>query len=176
MWEQLVSLHQIRWEADGKPGCFSAPRFCDFHKSLLLSQLGSGSGILARLSLDGEPLAVMLGYVANKKFDSYVAGAKFEEERIKSPGIALHLLLMELLTQRGIEKYDHMSGTMRYKQQFSTHEIETVQLIYTRPTIRTQVNRMSEAVKRVARKGKRMFKDFSKPADSRKVSGADSNP
>ncbi len=175
MWGQLVSLHQIRWEAEGKPGCFSAPRFCNFHKSLLLALLESGSGILARLSLDGEPLAVMLGYIACKKFDSYVAGAKFEEERIKSPGIALHLLLMELLTQRGLEKYDHMSGTMRYKQQFSTHEVETFQLIYHRPTIRTQVNRMSEAIKEVVRNGKKMFKDLSKSNDSAKVLDANSN-
>ena len=157
MWGELIPLHQARWEAEGKPGCFSAPRFTEFHRSLLMKLLSSGEGILARLSIEGEPLAVMLGYIAGTKFDSYVAGAKFEDDRVKSPGITLHLLLKEMLSLQGIELYDHMSGTMRYKQQYSTEEVETVRLIVKRPTLRTQVNRVSEAALKAARKGKRLF-------------------
>ena len=33
-FDQLVRLHQARWNSSGRPGCFSAHRFTEFHRTL----------------------------------------------------------------------------------------------------------------------------------------------
>ena len=158
MFEQLIALHQARWVDEGKPGCFSAPRFTEFHRLLISRLLGRKEAIIARMVVENETVSVMLGYIAGKKFDSYVAGAKFDDERIKSPGITLHLLLKERLSAQGIASYDHMSGTMRYKQQYSTSEAGNFSLELTRPTFRTNVGLVSNVAKRAALKGRDLFR------------------
>ncbi len=158
MFEQLIVLHQARWIEEGKPGCFSAPRFTEFHRLLISRLLVRKEAIIARMVVENETVSVMLGYIAGKKFDSYVAGAKFDDERIKSPGITLHLLLKERLAAQGIVSYDHMSGTMRYKQQYSTSEAGNFSLELTRPTLRTNVGLVSNVAKRMALKGRDLFR------------------
>lgn len=158
MFEQLIVLHQARWVEEGKLGCFSAPRFTEFHRLLISRLLDRKEAIIARMAVENETVSVMLGYIAGKKFDSYVAGAKFDDERIKSPGITLHLLLKERLATQGIAAYDHMSGTMRYKQQYSTSEAGNFSLELTRPTLRTNVGLVSNVAKRVALKGRDLFR------------------
>ena len=166
MFEQLIVLHQARWIEEGKPGCFSAPRFTEFHRSLIRQLLARKEAVIARMVIENETVSVMLGYVAGKKFDSYVAGAKFNEERIKSPGITLHLLLKERLASQGIVSYDHMSGSMRYKQQYSTSEAGNFSLELTRPTLRTNVNLAANVAKQAVLKGRSLFRRRFAPDDA----------
>ena len=150
----VEALHQARWEAQGKPGCFASPRFTQFHAALTESGSEDGYAIVARLVCENETVAAMLGYVAGNKFDSYVAGAKLDEEGlVQSPGIVLHLRLKEYLAERGIELYDHLSGTMRYKQQYTTEELPSLTLTRVRPSLRSRAGRASGLLHRVGSKG-----------------------
>ena len=50
-YEQLITLHQERWIADGKPGVFASEPFTRFHRRLLetgLPGLGTQGGIAMR--------------------------------------------------------------------------------------------------------------------------------
>jgi hypothetical protein len=55
--------------------------------------------VLARLTHEGRPLAVIQGYRAGNKFDYYLAGTALDSPHspIKSPGIAAHLRLKSYL-------------------------------------------------------------------------------
>ena len=154
MLAQVAELHQARWEAVGKPGCFASPRFAAFHRAMLTQGVGQQTAVVARLVCQNETVAAMLGYVANGKFDSYAAGAKLnDDEPVTSPGIVLHLLLKQHLCERGITHYDHLSGTMRYKQQYTTEEQPSFTLTRTRPSLRAAAGRASDIFHKVGRKG-----------------------
>ena len=73
-FDQLVRLHQARWNSSGRPGCFSAHRFTEFHRTLAELWVPTGKAILARLARDGEPLAVIYGFINGTKYDQYQSG------------------------------------------------------------------------------------------------------
>lgn len=152
----LVALHQARWEAVGKPGCFAAPRFTEFHRACIQAGIENGDAVLARLVCGTETVAAMVGYTAHGKFDSYVAGTKTEDEPVKSAGIVLHMLLKKHLSEHGVTHYDHLGGTMRYKQQYTTEERPAISLHRTRPTLRAAAGRASELLHGMGRRGRRL--------------------
>jgi CelD/BcsL family acetyltransferase involved in cellulose biosynthesis len=154
--DELIELHQARWQAAGKPGCFAAPRFTQLHRRLVERWAPTGDAVLARLSHAGTPLAVVLGYVARGKFDYYISGTRMDEGPVRSPGIAAHLLLKRRLAEQGVTHYDYMGGSYRYKQQFATYEHPVTRLRLTRPTLRSGIHLAGSFAVRAARKAARV--------------------
>lgn len=143
VFNHLVKLHQERWTLEGKPGVFAAPRFTEFHRNLIQAWLPSGRAVLASLSLAGEPLAVLYGFVSDKKFDFYQSGVQRETGGLlKSPGNLAHLLLMRALAERGVTAYDFLRGSSSYKQRLATQENKLVSVRVWRPTPRAAISRL----------------------------------
>jgi hypothetical protein len=136
-FDDLTRLHQERWMEQGKPGCFAAPRFTAFHRSLADQWIGSGRVVLARLALDGQTIAALYGFVTRSKFDFYQSGVKtITRGPVRSPGHVAHLLLMRELCGRGITRYDFLRGSSRYKAQLATEGVPLFMLQVWRPTVR----------------------------------------
>lgn len=118
---EMVALHQRRWLADGRPGCFASPRFSTFHRELARELAPRGEACLARLRVGRDTLAVMLGYGSGTRFQSYVGGVRTGRDLpLRSPGIATHLLLMQHLCRQGFASYDLLHGKAPYKLQHTT--------------------------------------------------------
>jgi CelD/BcsL family acetyltransferase involved in cellulose biosynthesis len=159
-YDQLVLLHQARWAQAGQPGCFASPRFSEFHRSLARQLVPTKGAVLARLTHEGRPLAVIQGYSTANKFDYYLAGTALDSESspIKSPGIAAHLRLKSYLFDRGVTRYDYLLGYARNKAQYTTDEHPISRLIIERKGLKRLAHQMSHigmrgarAIKRIAR-------------------------
>jgi CelD/BcsL family acetyltransferase involved in cellulose biosynthesis len=143
-FDDLVRLHQSRWSAEGKPGCFAAPRFTEFHRSLVASWVQTGQAVLARLTANGKVVAVLYGFANGRKFDFYQSGVKPGDGcPLRSPGNLAHLLLMRELAGRGIEIYDFLRGESAYKLRLTTGHNPLVTLQLWRDCFRTVVYRSS---------------------------------
>ena len=143
VFNHLVKLHQERWIVDGKQGVFAAPRFTEFHRNLVRQWLPRGRAVLAKLSLGGDPVVVLYGFVTGKKFDFYQSGVQRETGGLlKSPGNLAHLLLMRALTERGVTEYDFLRGSSSYKQRLATQENQLVGVRVWRPTPRAAISRL----------------------------------
>jgi CelD/BcsL family acetyltransferase involved in cellulose biosynthesis len=152
-FDDLVRLHQERWTMDGKPGVFAAPQFIEFHRSLIREWLPGGRAVLARLSLAGEPVAVLYGFVTGQKFDFYQSGVRRDTAGpLRSPGNLAHLLLMRALTGRGVTTYDFLRGASSYKQRLATRENRLVGVRIWRPTLRAAICRLGQLAGRVVGK------------------------
>ena len=152
-FDDLVRLHQERWTAEGKPGCFAAERFTTFHRNLAKHWIPSGKAILARLSLATKPLAVLYGFVTGSKFDFYQSGIRRDTmERLESPGTVAHLLLMTRLLERGVTHYDFLRGSSSYKERLANEQCQLVSLGCRRLTGRAIVNYTSRLLGRGVRK------------------------
>jgi CelD/BcsL family acetyltransferase involved in cellulose biosynthesis len=153
-FEDLVRLHQDRWMAEGKPGCFSAARFTEFHRCLAREWLPDGRAVLARLSHEGQVYAVLYGFVTGTKFDFYQSGIRLEDTGpFDSPGTTAHLLLMRALTELGVTAYDFLRGSSSYKERLASREASLIGIRIWRPTVRTAVHRSVQLAGRIARKG-----------------------
>lgn len=158
-FDQLVQIHQQRWEAAGKPGCFSAPRFLEFHRALARRLVPTEEALLARLAQGKRPLAVIFGFLTRQKFDYYVSGSRLDKASpVRSPGTAAHLLLTAYLAERGVTEYDYLAGTQRYKLQFATEARPLVALRVVQPTFRTTLHAGMDVVWSAPRGVKRLLK------------------
>lgn len=157
-YDQLVELHQARWAQVGQPGCFASPRFSEFHRLLAHQLMPTEDAVLARLTSDGRPLAVIQGYRAGSKFDYYLAGTALDSEHspIKSPGIAAHLRLKSYLFDRGVTHYDYLLGYARNKAQYTTDEHPISRLVVERKGLKRLAHQLSHIGVRGARAIKRM--------------------
>jgi CelD/BcsL family acetyltransferase involved in cellulose biosynthesis len=145
----LRRLHQARWAEDGKPGVFAAPRFVAFHRELVRQWLPSGRAVLATLSLDGEPVAVLYGFVTAGTFDFYQSGVRMDQGGpLRSPGNLAHLLLMQALSARGVTAYDFLRGASAYKARLATRERAIAGIRIWRSTPRAIAARTVQAVAR----------------------------
>lgn len=152
-FDDLVRLHQERWVAEGKPGCFAADRFTRFHRLLAETWVPDGRAILARLSLAGEPAAVLYGFVTGRKFHFYQSGVRTTAPGLRSPGNQAHLLLMRALGDRGVVEYDFLRGASSYKERLATGARRLVSVHARRPTLRGAIGRSAHFLHRVIRRG-----------------------
>lgn len=157
IFDELVALHQQRWRRQGLPGCFGAPRFVAFHRSLVRAWVPEGRAVLGRLSLEGRPLAVIYGFITDGKFDMYQLGVDVESESvISSPGIVANLLLMQALSERGVTAYDFLRGSSRYKASLSDSEQALASLYLSRPCVRDALFTGFDLVERTWRRLRRV--------------------
>lgn len=141
-FDDLVRLHQGRWAALGKPGAFAAPRFVAFHRRLIQEWLPSGRAVLARLSLRGEPVVALYGFVTRQKFDFYQLGMRREPGGpVRSPGNLALLHLMKALAERGVTTFDFLRGSASYKERLAGRETELIAIRTWRPTVRGVASR-----------------------------------
>jgi len=158
-FDDLVRLHQKRWTLDGKPGVFAAPRFIEFHRNLIGDWLPSGRAVLGRLSLAGDPVAVLYGFVTTQKFDFYQSGVqRGATGPLRSPGNLAHLLLMRALTKRGVTAYDFLRGSSPYKQRLSTRQNQLVGVRIWRPSLRAAGYRLIRFAGRVLSKRNQLMR------------------
>ncbi len=149
-FENLVTLHQDRWTSAGRPGCFSAPKFTEFHRTLARRLYGQPELVLARMTVDGVPIAVLYGFVARHKFDFYQSGVRLDGKlRLSRPGITAHLMLMSHLAGLGVTKYDFLRGSAEYKQRLSTGATTMTRLRVARPSLRSVVREVAHSCRRI---------------------------
>lgn len=155
-FDDLVRLHQERWTAEGKPGCFAASRFTEFHRRLVRCWLPRGRAVLARLSQGGQVLGALYGFITGSKFDFYQSGFKRGPNGVLvRPGTTAHLLLMNALIARGVTEYDFLRGAAPYKAHLSTRTNPLVGLQIWRPTPRSALCRSIRTTRHVLGTGLR---------------------
>jgi CelD/BcsL family acetyltransferase involved in cellulose biosynthesis len=158
-FDDLVRLHQRRWNAEGQPGVFAAPRFTAFHRALVREWLPARRAILARLSVGGEAVAVLYGFLCRRSFAFYQSGVALGRAGgVNSPGIVAHLLLMKTLAESGLTEYDFLRGAAAYKTRLSTRERRVLALRAWRPTLRGATGRSLRLASRVAARALRVLR------------------
>ena len=152
-FDDLRTLHQERWKAEGQPGVFSAKRFVDFHQGLIQAWQPAGRAVIARLWLSEEPVVVLYGFVSGQKFDFYQSGVRFDVDgQTGSPGILAILLLMQALADRHLTAFDFLRGPAAHKTRLATAEHLMVGVSAVRPTFRGTAFRMVQTVATAVRK------------------------
>ena len=159
VFDDLIKLHQARWNGEGKPGVFGAPRFVEFHRDIIAQWLPVGRVVLAQLSLATEPVVILYGFVTGQKFDFYQSGVRLEPSgQLRSPGNLAHLLLMQILTDRGVTAYDFLRGSSTHKERQATRRNELIGIEIWRPSLRTTFFRLIRLFTRILRKGLRVIR------------------
>lgn len=113
--QELIELHQARWQAIGEPGAFASERFRNFQQEIIARLLPQQRLFLTRISAGKETLGCLLLLVDNNRLLVYVSGLA-DFERVPCPGLISHYVCMEEALARGFDAYDFLIGENRYKE------------------------------------------------------------
>jgi CelD/BcsL family acetyltransferase involved in cellulose biosynthesis len=150
-WATVVDLHQRRWHAAGRPGCFSSERFTAFHRRVAQVLLPAGGVRFAVLTLDGRPLACDFYYVYDGSVYAYQAGLDPEEGFRLSAGTLCISYGIEAAIGEGLREYDFLKGVHPYKADWSSARREQVTLRVSKPGLREAARAALEAGVRTSR-------------------------
>lgn len=154
-FDDLVRLHQHRWVARGEPGCFASPRFDAFHRALARAWVPTGAAVLARVSFDAVPVAVVYGFITGSKFDAYQSGMTTEPVgALTSPGALAHLMLMRELSTRGVAAYDFLRGSSFHKERLATDSRRLYRVQIWRSTVRARAARVAGSLRTAVRRAR----------------------
>ena len=123
--DELIELHQARWNAVGKPGAFSSPRFAAFQRDLLTRWIPERRIVAFRTRHQGETVGCLVLLVDQGRILDYYSGF-VSFDRKPSPGMVTHLLCMQEALARGYSAYDFLVGEKQHKDNLSTDETQLV--------------------------------------------------
>ncbi|MFZ1153954.1 MAG: GNAT family N-acetyltransferase [Solirubrobacteraceae bacterium] len=153
MLDELIVLHNARWQAEAQPGAFASARFTAFHRELISLLLPTGRAALFRVKRDGETIGCLYGLIEGDRMLFYQGGLqRFEDNRMRV-GIAAHALFMQACRERGLSKYDFLAPAARYKSDLSTSSEQLVWAELERPGARLRIERAARKVKHRLRSG-----------------------
>jgi CelD/BcsL family acetyltransferase involved in cellulose biosynthesis len=135
--DELVVLHQRRWQAAGKPGAFASERFRRFHSTLIARLLPKGAILAFRTRVGSGTLGCVYGFVERGRVLFYQSGfAAFDDRKLK-PGLVTHALCMQAAADGGYMEYDFLPGRSRYKSELTSGEHEVVWAIARRSDLKS---------------------------------------
>ncbi len=135
VFSELVTLHQARWQADGKPGLFASQRFHDFQLELMTRCLDDGRVVLFRVRQGEQTVGCLMLLVDNNRLLDYLSGfAPFDQ--YPSPGLIVHSLCMTEALRRGYNAYDFLIGEHQHKRNLSTATGELLWATWRRPRLK----------------------------------------
>jgi len=124
IYDDLIALHQARWEREGRPGAFASPRFTGFHRDFIARSLGDRPSVLLyRLRNEGGTIGCLYSFIENGMVLFYQSGfVETDDNRIK-PGLSTHAWCMQACLERGLGTYNFLAGEARYKRELATTEL-----------------------------------------------------
>ena len=123
---ELIDLHQRRWEQTGEPGSFSSARFAAFHRELVPRLFVKGAVLLFRARSTLGTIGCLYSFIEHGRVLFYQSGLATVDDNKLKPGLVTHALCMQDSMERGLTEYNFLAGDSRYKQELSTMERELV--------------------------------------------------
>jgi hypothetical protein len=146
--DELIDLHQRRWNNVGEPGAFASPRVVAFHRELVPRLMSKEAAILVRVRAEGGTVGCRYGFVEDGRMLGYQTGlATYDDNRI-SPGFVTHVCCMQACLERGLMEYDFSVGDSSYKRELSTTTRELVTATARRPALRWKLMDQAAAARR----------------------------
>ncbi len=107
-FEELVRLHQCRWESRGLHGSFSKDRFREFQRMVMPYILKNGHLELRFLSVSGKKIAALYNILYNNKIYFYQSGLDAAFDRKLAAGLLLHNHSIKEAVSNGLKEYDFL--------------------------------------------------------------------
>jgi len=135
--DELVRLHQLRWNRLGYPGMFADNRFRVFLKEVAERFLEKGWLWFKTAQANGRCIAARLGFQFKGCLNDFIAGFDEKSPAAKRrPGIALLLSMIEDAIQRRLRTVNLIRGYETYKYEFTSEVTHNWKVVI--PNVRSQ--------------------------------------
>jgi CelD/BcsL family acetyltransferase involved in cellulose biosynthesis len=121
-FEELIRLHEKRWESRGLKGAFSNHKFTMFHNRIMPEMIKKGHLEIVLLLENNQPRAVVYNISYKNKIYFYQSGIDTTARKFAF-GYLLHAYCIEEAIKRGFDEYDFLpkGGMDDYKDRFANN-------------------------------------------------------
>lgn len=113
---ELGVWHEAKWAAQGMAGATSKDRYMQFHSALMNRAYGGDGEVeFLRARAGDHAFGWLYNFIDRGRVLFYLSGFAFEDDNRLKPGLVTHALAVERHLKRGMDVYDFMGGTNRYK-------------------------------------------------------------
>ncbi len=134
----LFDLHQRRWQAAGRPGCFGPQaRLRGFYERFAPAALRAGWLRLYALKLDGVVRAVQYGYGYADTFYQLQEG--YDPEAPEGIGNVLREYVFRASIGEGLWAYDFLGEYTEHKRRWGAVQREGLDLLIGRPALKNRL-------------------------------------
>ncbi|HEY4174398.1 MAG TPA: GNAT family N-acetyltransferase [Rhodopila sp.] len=117
MLAEMAALHQAAWTAKDQPGSFARPFFGRFHRQLITAGMPRGEIALLKISCRGTVIGILYNFHFRGGMLAYQSGFTYSVETPQAkPGLTCHYHAIGLALNQGIDIYDFLAGSDRYKR------------------------------------------------------------
>ena len=149
IFQELIELHQRRWNLAGHPGCYASRVFREFHEELLTRLVPTEQMILFRVRNEQGTLGCNQVLIDQNRACIYQCGRFLPPDHRISTGVVVDYTLMDECLKRGYDAVDFLAGNSPHKCRMSTDEVPLAWAIYRRRTLKNQFVDSMRSVKRV---------------------------
>jgi CelD/BcsL family acetyltransferase involved in cellulose biosynthesis len=124
-FSEFKDLHERRWKDDPSGGAFAADGWEAFHRRLIERHYASGILCLARIKAGETTLGVLYFFLHQGTVHFYQCGINYDACLAnESPGLLLHVQMIEHFAAQGFATYDFMAGDAQYKRTLATDSVD----------------------------------------------------
>jgi CelD/BcsL family acetyltransferase involved in cellulose biosynthesis len=120
IFDDMKRMHQIGWQARGKPGAFAVPFFEQFHSALLEEAWPAGRIDLLRLRAGSKMIGCLYNFLFRGDAYAYQSGFVTASDPRQKPGLMMHAMAAERYASAGLDRYLLLAGESRYKTSLAT--------------------------------------------------------
>ena len=142
--EELIRLHQARWQSKGEPGSFSLRPFKDFLVEAMRSALKDGRLRLWSMTIDGKTAAALVAFLDNGVAHYFQGGFDPKYKKDSLGMVMFGLCIRACIEDQAIHRFNFMGGDAAYKEHWTNLGLDSVTLEWLRPGIRSSLFRMYE--------------------------------
>lgn len=154
LYQQVVRLHDLRWQGAEHGGSFAKPGFGEFLSAAVERWFADGVLHLVVLEQGGVPAAGAINTIAGDKLKVYLLGRDPQFDRLQA-GWMLSFTLIENAFAAGCTEVDFLRGDEPYKQHLRAEPIPQVRIKITGRGLVNQVRALATGGRYLARWVKR---------------------
>ena len=133
--DTIIELHQRRWNADGKPGTYSDPKFRNFMHETCQQFLTQGQLHLTALRYKGQVIAGDISFVGlNRILYCYSTGYDINYSELE-PGRLMCVDGLREMYRSNLDGIDFMRGDEPYKARFASESRKLYRVRAVAPTL-----------------------------------------
>jgi hypothetical protein len=134
-FEDLITLHQARWNAVGEPGCYASERFMRFHESLLTRLVPQRRMFFVRVRSGHDTVGCVQLFNDRNRILLYQCGWSPAADGM-SPGVVVDYLAMDACLQRGFDAYNFLGFETQHKRHLSNRCSSLIWMQRRRPRLK----------------------------------------
>jgi CelD/BcsL family acetyltransferase involved in cellulose biosynthesis len=144
--DDLVRLHQARWNSIGQPGSFALPGFDAFLRDAARFSIDKQLLRLWVLKVDSRPAAVILAFFYNGVAHYFQGGFDPAYSRSSIGTVMLGLCIDACIADPRVSVFDFMGGNDPYKDRWTRNCKQIYSAVWTRPSARSSAFAMQQWV------------------------------